>query len=91
MFRKEGVVPGATLLTAATHSAEADLSHLDPQDLVAAVTSANAQREAGTGLDAPTPESQEQRQRLWWYLLLGALLLMAIETTLSNRLSRAAA
>jgi hypothetical protein len=71
--------------------AEADLSHLDPQDLVAAVTSANAQREAGTGLDAPTPESQEQRQRLWWYLLLGALLLMAIETTLSNRLSRTAA
>lgn len=70
--------------------AEADLSHLDPQDLVAAVTSANAQREGGTELDAPTPESQEQRQKLWWYLLLGALLLMAVETALSNRLSRAA-
>jgi len=27
---------------------------------------------------------------LWWYLLVGALLLLGAETVLSNRLSRAA-
>jgi hypothetical protein len=68
---------------------EADLSHLDPQDLIAAVTSASAQREVGGDINTPTPETQEQRQKLWWYLLLGVLLLMAVETALSNRLSKA--
>jgi hypothetical protein len=38
---------------------------------------------------APTPQDQEQRQKVWWYLMLGALLLMAVETMLSNRLSKA--
>ncbi len=71
--------------------AESDLSHLDPQDVVLAVTAASGQRVPGTDLNAATPQDQERRQRVWWYLLLGALLLMAVETTLSNRLSRAAA
>jgi hypothetical protein len=69
---------------------EADLSHMDPQDLIAAVTASSAQKEVASDLNAPTPESQEQRQKLWWYLLLGALLLMAVETAMSNRLSRTA-
>jgi hypothetical protein len=67
--------------------AEADLSHLDPQELVAAVMAVNGQRVAGADLNLATPEDQERRQRLWWYLLLGALFLMAGETALSNRLS----
>jgi hypothetical protein len=69
--------------------AESDLSHLDPQDIVVAVTSAPGQHLAGSDLNATTPQDQERRQKMWWYLLLGAVLLMAIETTLSNRLSRA--
>jgi hypothetical protein len=70
---------------------EADLSHLDPQDLVLAVTAANGQRVPGADVNAATPQEQERRQNIWWYLLLGALLLMAVETALSNRLSRATA
>ncbi|HTE45736.1 MAG TPA: BatA domain-containing protein [Gemmatimonadaceae bacterium] len=69
--------------------AESDLSHLDPQDIVVAVTAVNGQRLPGSDLNTATPKDQEQRQKVWWYLLLGALLLMAGETMLSNRLSRA--
>jgi hypothetical protein len=66
---------------------ESDLSHVDPQDIVAAVTAVNAQRAPGD-LNAATPEDQEQRQRIWWYLLAAALLLLGAETALSNRLSK---
>jgi hypothetical protein len=70
---------------------ESDLAHLDPQDVVSAVTAVNGQRVPGSDLNAATPQDQEQRQKVWWYLLAGALLLMAVETALSNRLSKAAA
>ena len=36
-----------------------------------------------------TPEAQEQRQRIWWYLLVGGILLLGAETLLANRLSKA--
>jgi len=68
--------------------AESDLSHLDPQELVAAATTASVQRDAGIDANAATREEQERRQKLWWYLLLGALLVLAVETAVSNRLSR---
>jgi hypothetical protein len=68
---------------------ESDLSHLDPQDIVVAVTTANGQTQPGSELNASTPQDQERRQKVWWYLLLGALLVMGAETMLSNRLSRA--
>jgi len=70
-------------------ASESDLSHLDPLDLVAAVTSASAQQQAGSDFNAATPQDQERRQRLWWYLLLVAVLVLAGETAVSNRLSRA--
>jgi hypothetical protein len=69
--------------------AESDLSHLDPQDMVVAVTTANGQRAAGSDFNTGTPQDQERRQKVWWYLLVLALLIMGAETVLSNRLSRA--
>jgi hypothetical protein len=71
--------------------AESDLSHIDPQDVVVAVTAVNGQRVPGGDINAGTPQDQERRQRLWWYLLTAAVLLMVGETVLSNRLSRNAA
>ncbi|MGE5733021.1 MAG: BatA domain-containing protein [Gemmatimonas sp.] len=68
---------------------ESDLSHLDPQDVVVAVTAVNGQQQMGSDVNAATPQDQERRQKVWWYLLLGALLLMGVETMLSNRLSKA--
>ena len=70
--------------------AESNLSHLDPQELIAAVTSRTPDAARASAAATASPEDLERRQRIWWYLLLGALLLMATETVVSNRLSRAA-
>jgi hypothetical protein len=70
--------------------AESDLSHFDPAELVASITSRN-ERTAASSSGGPllgTAEELERRQAVWWYLLLAALLLLAAETLLSNRLSR---
>jgi hypothetical protein len=69
--------------------AESDLSALDPSELVAAVTGHATQ--ASVQASPPpemTREETERRQSLWWYLLMAGLLLLAIETVISNRLSR---
>ncbi|MGH7670469.1 MAG: hypothetical protein ACRENQ_13365, partial [Gemmatimonadaceae bacterium] len=70
--------------------AESDLSHLDPQELIAAVTSRAADAANASAVAASSPEDLERRQRIWWYLVFGALLLFAAETVVSNRLSRTA-
>jgi aerotolerance regulator-like protein/VWA domain-containing protein len=68
--------------------AESDLSHFDPAELVAAVTSKRAGPADARAPLAGTAQEMERRQAIWWYLLFGALLLLAAETLLSNRLSR---
>jgi hypothetical protein len=68
---------------------ESDLSALDPEELAGAVAPVG-QRSSAAYSGESTPEDQERRQAFWWYLLLGVLLLLAMETALSNRLSRAA-
>lgn len=69
---------------------ESDLSHMDPAELVAAVTSrgTNGTQNAVNAPFAGTAEELERRQAIWWYLLLAAMILLAAETLLSNRLSR---
>ena len=67
---------------------ESDLSSLDAEELAASVASRKAGRPQATAVEELTPEEQERRQTLWWYLLGGALLALAAETVLSNRLSR---
>ena len=68
--------------------AESDLSHVDAAELVASITAREqgAPTAAGT---AGTPQDLEREQSIWWYLLLGGLLVLAVETIFSNRLSRA--
>ena len=69
--------------------AESDLAPMDPQEVVAA-SMASIGPDGAAGEIAPlTPEAQEQRQRLWWYLLVVGILLLGAETLLANRLSRA--
>jgi pyruvate/2-oxoglutarate dehydrogenase complex dihydrolipoamide acyltransferase (E2) component len=67
---------------------EADPTHLDPAELVAAANANTAKQQTAAAAAAPA-EQQEGRQTIWWYLLLAALFLMAVETVMSNRLSRA--
>ncbi len=90
-LRRVGDARGAAKAIAVNlDMAESDLSRLDPQELVAAVTPTGSNARAAGVVTPPTPEEQERRQTLWWYLLVGALLLLGAETILSNRLSRAA-
>ncbi len=71
---------------------ESDLMPLDPQELVAAVTGRARASDPQTAAEAAElrPADLERRQAIWWYLLLAGVLLLAGETWLSNRLSRAA-
>ena len=68
---------------------ESDLAPLDPAELVASVSG-----RAGpsvTGLDGPTEltvAESERQQGLWWYLLVGGLVLLAAETAIANHLSQ---
>ena len=72
--------------------AESDLTPLDPNELVAAVTG----RATPAAVFTPSPtdaaefdvKDAEKRQALWWYLLLTGLMLLAVETVVSNRLSQ---
>jgi hypothetical protein len=69
--------------------AESDLTPLDPQELVAAVTGHAVQTAAETPAPAlMKPEDAERRQGLWWYLLAAGLVLLAAEMAVSNYLSR---
>lgn len=72
--------------------AESNLLTIDPQELVAAATGRAAAPEtaAATGAVEVPAADFERRQSVWWYLLLGGILVLAAETILSNRLSRAA-
>ena len=53
-----------------------------------APSAAAAAKVAAAEAAPAAPEQQEGRQTVWWYLLLAALFLLAVETVLSNRLSR---
>jgi hypothetical protein len=69
---------------------ESDLTTIDPKEIVAAA-SGHAGVAPASGLGAtPTPEAQERAQRIWWYLLCAGVLLLGVETILSNRLSNGA-
>jgi hypothetical protein len=66
--------------------AEADLTAMDPQDIVAASTGESQSDGVQTGAAPQTPETRERGQRLWWYLLCLGGALLAAETVVSNRL-----
>ena len=68
---------------------ESDLAALDPDSLAAAVRTAGDAAPRASAAALPAAEL-EKRQSLWWYLLAAALALLAVETALSNRASRAA-
>ena len=81
-----GAGPSATV-AANVDLSESDLTPMDPKEIVAAV--------GGGGNGAPGSETaemsdatREATQRIWWYLLFAAALLLGAETVLGNRLSR---
>ncbi|MBI3262164.1 MAG: BatA domain-containing protein [Acidobacteria bacterium] len=69
---------------------ESDLAPLDLEELIAAITgTARSDRVAAQkAAERLTPQEQERRQALWRHLLLIGLALLAVDTIVSNRLSR---
>ncbi|HSG49677.1 MAG TPA: BatA domain-containing protein [Longimicrobiales bacterium] len=73
---------------------EADLTPMDPDEIVAAVGGAVGAGNVAEGAPATAEalrlrrEDQERRQSLWRYLLVGALGLLVLESIIANRLSR---
>ncbi|MDX1675848.1 MAG: BatA domain-containing protein [Longimicrobiales bacterium] len=62
---------------------ESELATVDPEVVETAISGGEAAAVASFA-----PEERERRQSLWWYFLVGAFVLMAAETVLSNGLSR---
>jgi hypothetical protein len=64
---------------------ESDLTPMDPQDVVAAVTGRATPAGPGGESAEMTDATREATQRIWWYLLFAGAILLAAETLLSNR------
>lgn len=77
---------GTVSIASNVDTTESDLTPLDRQELTASL----AGRPGGTALAADaavlTPEDQERRQNFWWYLLMAGIVLLGLETAISNRM-----
>jgi hypothetical protein len=68
---------------------EADLTPIDAKEIVAAATGGSAGGDGSQPNGVPlTPEAREKNQRLWWYLLIGGILLLGVDTLVSNRMAK---
>lgn len=88
-YEIRGAASDVTVVASNVDPAEGDLTPLDPKEIVAAA----AGGAPGDGTRAAAvpqgPEAQERNQRLWWYLLVAGVLLLGLDTLLSNRLAKA--
>jgi hypothetical protein len=79
----------AVVVAANVDPTEADLTPMDPKEIVAAAAGDPAGAQGGPGAGVPlTVEAQERNQRMWWYVLVAGVLLLAADTLLSNRLAK---
>jgi hypothetical protein len=79
----------AAVVAANVDPAEADPTPIDPAEIVSAA-SGGAPGAGATANSTPlTPEAREKSQRIWWYLLFAGVLLLGLDTLVSNRLAKA--
>jgi len=78
---------GPTSLAVNLDRREADLTALDPEELLASVAWRSGAEVTGEDPMDVTPARVEAGQSAWWYLVVAALLLLLAESALSNRLS----
>ncbi len=87
-LRGQNAAAGAAATVAANVDlSESDLTPMDPQEVVAAVTGLGAAAAGAAGASELTDATREATQRVWWYLLFAGVLLLSAETLLSNRVS----
>jgi hypothetical protein len=83
---------GSAVVTIAvnTEPAESDLTRVDPEAALAAITPTSAGSSRVAALSAALSTSEkERRQALWWYVLAAALIVLVTETVVAGRLSGA--
>ncbi len=85
-----GEGPGTPAVAVNVNLEEADLEPMDAGEFAGSITSRSVGSAGDIGAE-PGPEDKERRQGFWWYLLVAAFLLLALETVVSNYLSRKAA
>jgi hypothetical protein len=78
-----------TVVAANVDPAEADLTPMDPREITAAAVGAGGEEQGGPSGVPLTPEAREKNQRLWWYLLIAGILVLGVDTLLSNRMAKA--
>jgi len=86
-YELRGENNNVTVVAVNVEPAEADLTPMDPKEITAAAVGLSGSGEGGTASGVPlTPEAKEKNQRLWWYLLIAGVLLLAADTLISNRM-----
>jgi Mg-chelatase subunit ChlD len=88
-IRTQATDAAADVIASNVDLAESDLLPVDAAEVAAAATGGAAGAAAAAAALPETPEAQERAQRIWWYLLLGGLVLLGVESLLAARLSRA--
>jgi hypothetical protein len=85
--RRRSNQSGTVSIAANLDTAESNLAVLDTQELSAALAGRpGTVNPALSDAATLTPEDQERRQNFWWYLLIAGLLLLGLETAISNRM-----
>jgi Aerotolerance regulator N-terminal/von Willebrand factor type A domain len=78
---------GTVSIASNVDTTEADLAMLDTQELSAALAGRPGSNGAADADAAVmTPEDHERRQNFWWYLLMAGIVLLGLETAISNRM-----
>ncbi len=85
-----GAGDSARIVAVNVNLEESDLTRLDTALFAAAFAPRAAAGDARRIVGDVAPAELERRQRSWWYLILAALLILAAETVLSNRMPRQA-
>lgn len=86
VLRREGEPAGAGRPVAVNlDPREGDLAPMDPEEIRLAATPAPGDGASeSASLTGSTPAERERRQAVWWYLLVTALVLLALEAAVSN-------
>ncbi len=69
-------------------AAESDLRKVAPDKILASLRRVRRANTAATPMTDASPDQQqawESKQRVWWYLLMLALVVLLVESFLSNR------
>jgi hypothetical protein len=88
-IRDANAVAASRIVAVNPDISESELGTFPADELTRAVSPADAVTATAAGVTTLSVAERERRQTLWWYVLVGALLLLAAESLLSNRLSRA--